>query len=234
VEKPAGTGLTIAQERGKVKSMKGIIYKATNTVNGKVYIGKTERTLSQRKSEHKYMAKVNDRRSPFQIAILKYGGVSAFIWEQIDTFANAEELEEKEKFWVAFYKADNPAHGYNHTVGGIKTVYTQEARKKISEAQKGEKSYWFGKSHTFEARKKMSEAHKGINTWQKGKKASEETKRKMSEARKGKNSTLTETRVKQIKIALANGEKGISLARKYCVTESVISQIKHGKTWAWV
>ena len=56
---------------------------------------------------------------------------------------------------------------------------TDEARKKMSEAKKGEKNPNFGKPFSDEHRKKISEENKG-------KKLSDETKRKMSESKKGK------------------------------------------------
>lgn len=49
-----------------------------------------------------------------------------------------------------------------------------------------EKHYMLGKKFSEETKKKMSEAHKGRVSWNKGKKFSEETKNKMSEAHKGK------------------------------------------------
>lgn len=55
--------------------------------------------------------------------------------------------------------------------------HSEETKRKMSEAMKGEKAPWFGKKLSEETRRKMSEA-------QNGKKLSEETKRKMSEARK--------------------------------------------------
>lgn len=53
---------------------------------------------------------------------------------------------------------------------------SEETRKKMSEARKGEKNTMYGKHHSDEARKKMSEAKKNM---------SEETRKKMSEAKKG-------------------------------------------------
>jgi hypothetical protein len=68
----------------------------------------------------------------------------------------------------------------NHMFGKHHSV---ESRRKISESNKGELNYMFGKHHSVESRRKMSEANKG-NTKMLGKTHSEETKRKMSEARK--------------------------------------------------
>ena len=57
---------------------------------------------------------------------------------------------------------------------------SEETKRKISSATKGEKNPFYGKIHSEDSRKKMSEARKG-------KHLSEETKRKLSEAFKGKN-----------------------------------------------
>ena len=66
--------------------------------------------------------------------------------------------------------------------------------KKISEANKGERSYMFGKKHSEETKKKMSETHKG-------KHLSEETKEKMSVAH-----INNEKQSKQIYQYTLNGE----------------------------
>jgi len=65
--------------------------------------------------------------------------------------------------------AEAPARGLKHT---------EETKKKISEANKGEKCYMYGKHHSEDTKRKMSES-------QKGRKHSEETKKKISEAKKG-------------------------------------------------
>lgn len=73
---------------------------------------------------------------------------------------------------------------------------SEETRKKMSEAKKGEKNHFYGKTHTEETRKKISEANKGrifseetrkkISESNKGKAYSEESRRKISEANKGR------------------------------------------------
>ncbi len=62
-------------------------------------------------------------------------------------------------------------------------VYSEEAKRKMSEAMKGRK---FSEEH----RRKLGEARKGQIPWNKGKYLSEETKRKMSEAAKGRKKSL--------------------------------------------
>jgi group I intron endonuclease len=182
----------------------GIIYKATGP-GGKVYVGQTVKTLKARKGNHKYMALKGDQRTAFQCALLDEG-FDAFAWEQIDQAETPEELDAKEKQWIAYYDSMNPGKGYNSTDGGTKTVYSDEARHRISKARKGiypsretRQKMSEARRHrpptTEETRRRMSESMKGKNTWSKGKRLSEEHRRKLSEANKGKHHTA-ETRRK--------------------------------------
>ena len=74
--------------------------------------------------------------------------------------------------------------GYNIQNGGNVNKHTEESKRKMSEAQKGEKSHMYGKHPSEETKRKMSEAQKGENHPFYGKHHTEESKRKMSEARK--------------------------------------------------
>ena len=62
-------------------------------------------------------------------------------------------------------------------------AYSEEAKRKMSEAMKGRK---FSEEH----KRKISKARKGQIPWNKGKYLSEETKRKMSEAAKARKKSL--------------------------------------------
>ena len=92
----------------------GLIYKATNIINNKIYIGQTTCTLEKRKNEH-----LNSCDGTyFHKAILKYGRDN-FIWEIVeDNIETYEELNEKEKYWIAYFNSNNNNIGYNMTPGG--------------------------------------------------------------------------------------------------------------------
>jgi group I intron endonuclease len=94
-----------------------LIYRVTNTVNGKVYIGKwSHPTPDHRWRLHKSAAKSG---SPyyFHRAIRKYGS-DAFKVEVIDRAKTPEELSEMEKQYIASYQSNDPEKGYNMTLGG--------------------------------------------------------------------------------------------------------------------
>lgn len=100
---------------------KGIIYKVTNTITDEIYVGATTNSLEQRKRDHIQKANINIGHR-FQEAIGTYGP-EAFIWEQIDTASDLDELAKKEiKYIEEFDSLDN---GYNSDKGGgfKKTIY---------------------------------------------------------------------------------------------------------------
>ena len=105
--------------------MYGYIYKITNKVNGKLYIGQTTRTVEKRFKEHMYRAqyyciKYGDKRYKymhFYLAIVKHGEEN-FIVETIDTAETRQELNRKERYWIKFYNAITD--GYNMLPGGSK------------------------------------------------------------------------------------------------------------------
>jgi group I intron endonuclease len=121
---------------GEKEKKYGIIYKATNVENGKVYIGKSVRDMEKRRRQHEYDAK-RGSEVHFHRALRKYG-TDAFKWEIIDTATTKDELDEKEKYWIAHYDAVN--NGYNMTEGGEGVLGwkpSEETRRKWSKTRKG-------------------------------------------------------------------------------------------------
>ena len=162
------------------------VYKHT-APNGKVYIGITCQTVSRRwqggrgyqKNEH------------FSRAIKKYG------WDNIKheilfDCLTKEQAEIKEVELIAFYKSNNPDYGYNSESGGnANKRHSEETKRKMHEAQLGEKSHAYGKHPSAETIEKIRAANKGKKRTQasiekqfakiRGRKQSEETKRIQSQ-----------------------------------------------------
>lgn len=96
---------------------KYIIYKVTNIITGKIYIGKTKQGLEIRKKSHLFnYKKESEYISYFYRALQKYGEEN-FIWEIIDYGVSDKQLNEKEKEWIWLYNSNNPNFGYNMTNG---------------------------------------------------------------------------------------------------------------------
>ena len=166
-----------------------IIYKHTNKINGKSYIGLTQQNPRKR---FKHGTGYPKRDQPlFHKAIEKYG------WENFETeiieanIKTRELANEREIYWIAFYHTwiyDPKCNGYNALPGGNSNPghsQTDETKLKISQKLKGIK-------RSAETRQKMSEAKAG-------RKLSEETKQKLKAANIGK-------RTKPV-ICIETGEK---------------------------
>lgn len=102
-----------------------VIYKITNKLNGKVYIGQTQRPLESRIREHKQSA---DLGQGYYIhsAIRKYG------WEnfEVETIAQTNDIEilnELEQFFIHRYNSD--VDGYNLAPGGYSNCMDSERVK---------------------------------------------------------------------------------------------------------
>jgi len=165
------------------------IYRLTNKVNGKVYIGVTN-NLKKRMREHSYAS--ND----FLIskAIRKYG------WESFEQEVIAETKDEREAYdileprYIAEHNSNDMPVGYNLTEGGQgSTGYSpsEESRQKMREAKLGKKQSpdavckraesLKGRKFSKETRKKISERLKGNKNFE-GKTVSEEHRRKIGDA----------------------------------------------------
>ena len=180
--------------------MKTGVYKITNLVNGKVYIG-ASKNIERRWSAH--------RRGLTAIADdLKTFGLENFKFEVL-LECPEDMLAQWERDMIALYDADDPEKGYNspedrpyslkrsESLKGHKL--SEEAKRRISEAHKGiplseEHKRKLSEAHkgipfSEEHKRKLSGAHKGNPAWNRGLKmnpVSDETKRKISEAKKGR------------------------------------------------
>lgn len=111
------------------------IYKLTNQINGKSYIGKTERNIGVRIKEHQYDTRKGKSKSILCRAIRKYGWDN-FIVEVLATTIDKNVLNYLEKFFIMVYNTNNRKFGYNLTDGGEGTTgyqYTKETIEKMAE-----------------------------------------------------------------------------------------------------
>ena len=88
------------------------IYKITNKINGKVYIGQTIRPVQYRFHRHINDAMRNIIDTHFARAIRKYGP-DQWLLEVIDNAETQEELNQKEQYWIQYY--NSVEEGYNET-----------------------------------------------------------------------------------------------------------------------
>ncbi len=136
-----------------------LIYKITNCLNQKIYVGCTSKSIKQRFNQHV----ASSRRLNYGIsrAISKYGAETA------------QQMYDKETYWIE--KLGSFHYGYNMTKGGLGSpgkVHSQQSKERLRSSQ-------LGRNHSEESKRKMSEA-------QKGKVFSEEHKRKLSNVAKSR------------------------------------------------
>ena len=207
----------------------GYVYKITNTVNNKSYIGisihePTKGRIRKHLTGHgnRYLAN----------AINKYGK-DAFTYEVLEANVFDEFLPDLEVAYIANFNTVAP-HGYNLTSGGeVSKTLSKETRRKISEGNKG-------KPISAETRRKISEGNKGkpisaetrrkISEAKKGKPRSEETRRKVSEALKGKkgkpHSAETRRKMSEARRGVKNANFGKTASAE---TRRKISEANKGK-----
>ena len=198
------------------------IYMIKNTINGKIYIGKSF-DIKKRWSNHKYeLNKGVHVNNHLQRAWNKYGEDS-FEFSIVEK-CNEDDLSNKEIYWIK--EMDAYHNGYNQTEGGegahlpedikIKIGVASkewwsnpENRNKMSETRKGEGSFWYGKTFPEDMVRKLSEAHKNpseevrqrYREAKEGTRLSEECKRKISESLKGiKRSEETKKKISETRI----------------------------------
>lgn len=198
-----------------------IIYKITNLINNKIYIGQTRRSLRSRWLQHSNPNTSNKNGSRIlRYAILKYRKEN-FKIEQIDEASTLKELNEKEYLWIENMNCIAP-NGYNLVSGGnTAKEISEETRKKMSEAQKKRPSA------TKETRKKLSEANKGKKRTKEAKERYSKSKRGVLNPNYGKIYTKEERSIQSIKMSGKNGfNYGKKLSKK---TRKKISEMRKNK-----
>lgn len=148
-----------------------IVYKTTNLINNKIYVGKDSNDNPNYLGSGLYLKR----------AIKKYGKEN-FKKETLEV-CDLSNINEREIYWISKLNSRNNDIGYNITSGGdglgsgknhpsFGKSLSQDHKNKVSKSMKGRK-------FSLEHKKHLSEKRKGITF-------SEETKRKMSLAKLGR------------------------------------------------
>jgi len=181
-----------------------IIYKTTNLVNGKIYIGQDKynnpRYLGSGKILH--------------LAFEKHG-IENFKKEIVEVCETQEILNQREEFWISYYKSTDRKKGYNIAKGGNggDTISNHPDKEQIGKRH----SDWMKENNPTKGRKKTENE---IENWKNsyvgkwkgeknpnfGSKRSESSKEKISEERKRWWNNLSENKRREIgkKISEAN------------------------------
>jgi group I intron endonuclease len=148
----------------------GIIYRATNVINGKCYIGQTAGSLNDRKNTHIRYAYRKNSMCIFHRALRKYG-IQNFIWEILCECESKPILNVIETFKIIVNNSHWTENGYNMTWGGdgvpfgnkpwnkgIKKCFSEEALLKSRKSHQ---------KHSDESIEKIRELRKQGYSWKK-------------------------------------------------------------------
>ena len=97
----------------------GYIYKITNNINGKVYIGQTIRNIEIRWHEHLrhgFNSNSNEYSRHLYNSMRKYGKENFNI--ELIEYCENDLIDDREMFWIKHYNSFDPDYGYNLTLGG--------------------------------------------------------------------------------------------------------------------
>lgn len=122
-----------------------IIYKVTNKINGKIYIGQTSKTLKQRMRAH-FNVSNNNPRTYFHKAINHYGKEN-FAFKELVICDSQEEAHKLEIEYIDHF--NSKIDGYNLTNGGEGTLGwspCDDWRKNQSRMRSGKNNPMYGKN----------------------------------------------------------------------------------------
>ena len=139
------------------------VYKYTNLVNGKVYVGQTCQTLKARAQSNG----INYSQNPRFYKDIKEFGWDNFKGEILIDNLNHFQADYYEAYYIKLYQSTDESFGYNISSGAhtpivdcVREILSEKAKERYKDPTKNP---MYGKKHSEESLKKMSEAKKGKN-----------------------------------------------------------------------
>lgn len=185
--------------------MESGIYALYNIASGKIYIGQT-RNLARREQDHFRSLRKGKHHNKYLQRAFNHDGEQNFKFIIIEK-CPIEELDKQERYYIEKYQLMDNQLGYNLENGGN---VGKEISELAREAKRGENNPMYGK--------KISQSHIEV----------------LRIKNRCHGSSLNETQVEEIKLALVNGVSEGELSDKYQVSKAVICKIKIGKNFSWV
>ena len=128
------------------------IYKITNKITQKIYIG-SSKNIRKRWKAHRTLLNREKHYNEHLLAAYKKYGKENFSWEVVE-FIDVNNLEEREQYWIDFFGSSDRKKGYNLCPAAYSNLglkHTDESRRNMSLAHLGHK-------HTSESKKKISQS----------------------------------------------------------------------------
>ena len=206
-------------------SKKTCVYKITNTLNGKVYIGQTVDYRKRKVGHFSYLRRNAHRNIYLQNSFNKYGESSFRI--EIIKECTIDELDELEIYYMRKYNSIDRTQGYNMVIGGnTNKSFSDCIRQKMSQSQKG---------------RIISEEHrKRIGKWHKGKTISPKDIEKANKTKKDNqiqwgetnpNAVLTNDDVEKLIKDMLNGLTVEDVMKKYKCSRQTVYGITRNRTY---
>ena len=206
------------------------IYMIQNKKNNKIYIGQAI-NIEKRWKDHKRELCRNHHDNKHLQRTWNRDGEDSFDFKVLCK-CDENQLNTLEQYYIFELMTYDDRVGYNKNYGGASGRPTEEARKKMSEALKGERSPNYGKHLSEETKMKIGEALRGENNYLYGKHLSEETKKKLSDAKKGeKNYNYGKHRSEETKKKIGEANKGRILSEEQ---KKKLSEAHKGKSWGGI
>lgn len=222
------------------------IYKITNKINGKVYIGQTI-NFTQRMRNHKsdaYNPNSKSYNKPLYCSIRKYGWDN-FTKEIIEDYTDKfdwQDLNEREIFFIDYYKSLITQNGYNIETGGtqgernktptyeeklkMSKIFTPEQIKDIQQRMiNGEKIGSIRKDYNNLTKSYAENINAGLNF------KNEKWNYPLHDYGKDKSSFYTDIEISYIKQDIKNNITYKEISEKWDLSIGMISMINNGKQW---